>query len=135
MKQYAGMSLLIELLVVIGIVGIMVSLAVPNYTSHITHKRRLVAETELMRVAGLMEAFYAEHHTYEGATIAALAAPESVAQNTYKLAIKSSTPINYELEAVPQMQQAVNDAKCGVLILTSGGFKQMGGTGKLNECW
>src|SRR5438552_858254 len=104
---------LIELLLVLSIIGILLAIAVPNYSHHLVQERRLAAETELLRLAGLMEAFYTQYNTYEGATFAQLEASESIAQNNYRLVIQSQSATGFELAAIPQNQQAERDARCG----------------------
>lgn len=126
---------LVELLIVLSILGILLAYAIPNYTAHLTHARRLSAETALMKLAGHMEAYFAEHHSYEGATFSRLQLPEFVAENHYRLAIQSATATHFKLAAIPQDVQARYDARCGSLMLNSRGVKRISGYGRLNECW
>jgi type IV pilus assembly protein PilE len=134
MKEQQGLNLL-ELLIVLSIVGTLLAVAIPQYINHLTHTRRLTAETSLMKLAGHMEAFFAEHNTYEGANLNNLKIPEFIAENNYHLVIEKETPTEFKLAAIPQDIQARNDAHCGILLLNSRGEKRIGGYGNLNECW
>ena len=126
---------LIELMIVLSIVGVLLAYAIPSYIDHLTRTRRLAAETELMRTAGHLEAYFAEHHSYEGASLEGLKLPESVADNHYRVVIQVATATRFKLAALPQEIQARNDARCGSLILNSRGEKRISGYGNLNECW
>lgn len=133
MKQQ-GLNLL-ELLIVLSIIGGLLAFAIPNYINHLTHTRRLAAETGLMKLAGHMEAFFAEHNTYEGANFASLNVPEFTAEKHYRLVIQAATQTQFKLAAIPQDVQARHDVRCGMLVLNSKGEKRIGGYGNLNECW
>ncbi len=126
---------LVELLMALSIIGIILAYAIPNYTAHLTHARRLTAETALMNLAGHMEAYFAEHNTYEGATFSTLKVPAFIAEHYYRLVIQSATGSRFKLAAIPQDFQARHDVRCGSLVLNSEGVKRVTGYGRLNECW
>lgn len=126
---------LIELLIVLSITGLLLACAIPSYIDHLTRTRRLSAETALMKMAGHMEAYFAEHNSYEGANLDSLNLPEQVADNHYQLVIQEATASRFKLAALPQEIQARNDTRCGILMLNSQGEKQISGPGNLNECW
>ena len=58
---------LIELMVTIAITGILTSLGYPSYVSHVEDARRDTAKGDLMQLAQVMEDYYSENFTYEGA--------------------------------------------------------------------
>jgi type IV pilus assembly protein PilE len=126
---------LIELMIVLSIVGVLLAYAIPSYIDHLTRTRRLTAETALMKMAGHMETYFAEHNSYEGATFDSLQLQEFVAENHYRLIIQEATTAHFKIAAQPQDIQAKNDARCGSLVLYSSGEKHIGGYGNLNECW
>jgi len=132
MKQQ-GISLL-ELLIVLSIVGILFAYALPNYSQHLVQERRLVAATSLMKLAGHLETYFAEHNTYEGANFSSLQLPEFVADNNYHLVLASSAE-HYKITAIPQGEQARHDGLCGGLTMNSKGVKMITGYGTLNQCW
>ena len=62
-KKIAGFSLT-ELMVVVGILGILATIAIPRYNSFIVQSRRAEAKSHLHQIATLQEAFRAEHGGY-----------------------------------------------------------------------
>ncbi len=65
---------LIELLVVIVILGILLAIAVPSYLGFKQRAERSSAKANVRSALPAMEAWYADHGTYAGATKAALLA-------------------------------------------------------------
>lgn len=55
---------LVELMVAVGIVGVLVTLALPRYHAFIVQARRGEAKSNLHQIATLQEAYRAEHGTY-----------------------------------------------------------------------
>lgn len=65
---HAGFTLL-ELLVVVAIIGILMSIAIPSYQDYIRKARRGDGKTTLLTTAQAMERFYTENSTYSAATL------------------------------------------------------------------
>ena len=59
----AGFSL-VELMVAVGIVGVLVTLAVPRYQQFMVQARRGEAKSNLSHIATLQEVYKVEHYTY-----------------------------------------------------------------------
>lgn len=57
---------LIELLITLVIVGILVTIAVPNYTSHVRKTNRSDATNTLMAIAAAQEKHYLKTNSYTG---------------------------------------------------------------------
>ena len=74
MKNSQGFTL-IELMIAVAIIGILLAIAVPNYTEYITRSRiiRAVATLSDMRVK--LEQYFQDNRTYEGACVAGTTAP------------------------------------------------------------
>lgn len=60
---------LIELLIVVAIIGILMSIAIPAYQDYIRKARRGDGKTALLTIAQAMERFYTENSTYSAATV------------------------------------------------------------------
>lgn len=133
---------LMELLIVIAILGILSLITMPLYTEQITKSRRADAKVALLDLAARMERYYAEHHTYATATIAAnpttdVLSSKQSPEGFYNLSIASQTSSSFIIKAIPipGSAQAINDTKCGSFGLNQLGQKSITGTGTVAECW
>jgi type IV pilus assembly protein PilA len=63
---------LIELLVVLVIIGILLAIAVPSYLGFKQRAENRAAGSNVRAAVPAVEAFYADHNTYSGMTIAEL---------------------------------------------------------------
>jgi type IV pilus assembly protein PilE len=55
---------LIELVVVVAIIGILASIAVPSYRNYVLRSQRTDATTALLKLAAAQEKFYLQNNTY-----------------------------------------------------------------------
>ena len=62
-SKFAGLSL-VELMVAVGIVGVLATIAVPRYKSFMTQARRGEAKSNLSHLASLQEMYRVEHSKY-----------------------------------------------------------------------
>jgi type IV pilus assembly protein PilE len=143
---------LIELMVVVAIVGILASIALPSYQSYIARARRADARTQLVQVTQFMQRFYAANDSYTtdraGNPIVVLdqvplTLKVSPAEGTkmYDLAISDSdvTVTSYVIRMVPT--GSMTSDECGTLTLTSTGVRGVivGGTAGTpavrDKCW
>ncbi len=134
-----GWSLL-ELTVVLLIMGLLASLAWPQYQGHLRRGHRAAAQAALLEAQQFMERHYAVHGRYTTATGSAPGLPARLqavpagAAARYRLALQAVTPTSYELRADPQADMA-GDA-CGSLLLHSTGAKGRTGSGAtVAQCW
>jgi type IV pilus assembly protein PilA len=65
---------LIELLIVLVIIGILLAIAVPSYLGFKTRAEKNAAASNVRAALPSVEAFYADHSTYTGATRTKIAA-------------------------------------------------------------
>ena len=61
----AGMTL-IELMIVVAIVALLASIAVPSYRQYVLRANRTEATTALLQLAAAQEKFYLQNNTYAG---------------------------------------------------------------------
>lgn len=63
MKERRGFTL-IEVLIVLAIVGILTSIALPNYTAHIVRTKRTEGQVALVEVMQRQERYFGRHNSY-----------------------------------------------------------------------
>lgn len=114
---------LIELMVVVAIIGILAAIAFPSYQTYVRKGYRADAESHLMELAQMQQAYFLDARTYAD-SVAALNATTPVAVSSrYTIAIEVAPgpPSTYTISAAPKGSQA--DDACGTLSLNSAGTK------------
>ena len=129
-----GFSLL-EILFTIAIVGILLSIGYPSYTSHIVHVRRNEAILGLNDLAGHIEQFYEINNSYQNATLRALNFKEYTEDGFYKFSIDTAISSEYEISAIPQQSQEKSDNECGILSLNQNYEKKSSKSVRPEICW
>lgn len=137
---------LAELLAALAVIGIVMALAVPNYSGYAIRSRRIEARVALVEAMQQQERYYTRHHTY-----AAFSGDEprpgfrwwtgpSAARSAYEVVAApcngSSLMECVELRAIPgspNVDPLFVDAECGALYLRSDGSRGAAANGR--ECW
>lgn len=137
---------LIELIVVMIIVGILASVAIPSYRAYVIRSNRADAKDALLTLATAQEKYYLQCNTYAtdfaNATDCAagqLNAPDVSKNGWYELAIEAGDAIGFTIAATaaPGGNQA-NDGACNVFRITDRGVRTAetsGGGDNSAECW
>jgi type IV pilus assembly protein PilE len=144
-RNVAGVTLL-ELLVTVGIVGILAAVAYPSYLQYVIRSNRSIAKSALLQVADRQEQFFADNKRYaadltqlrypangfmvnnDGTPVAAAAA-----DRLYAISLTNTSATTFTVNAAPQLQQATKDTLCQTLTLTHTGRR--GQTGASTDCW
>jgi len=94
---------LIELMIVIAIIGVIVSFALPSYTEMMRKAKRSDAKIELLRIAQLQENFFAQNLSYAKSLKQLAFSTNSVAsaKGLYQVSVSRKTPANCDPEASP----------------------------------
>lgn len=126
---------LIELLCVLGLMGLLASLAYPTYTQHLVHARRIDGQSALLDLAMRLEQHYLHTGTYNTATLGAGKKTDILSCATspgghYQLHIKKATQKTFLLEAAALGAQAKQDVQCSHLTLDAHGHE-----GQAAVCW
>lgn len=136
MEKYNRGVTLLELMVVVVIVGILASIAVPSYRSYVLRAQRSDAMAALLRVAAAQEKFYLQNNTYtnnfgtgglklaSGATTTTLASEHGY----YDIAVAAPTGTtlvtNFTVTATaPSTSPQYADTFCRSFTLTESGAK------------
>ena len=139
---------LIELMIVVAIIAVLASIAIPAYQSQMDAGRRSDGKAALMAFAQAMERSFTEEGTYAKAdgddadettatspTIFATQAPISSGAKSYDLQIMSANNTSYVLRATPINVQAGD----GAMEITSTGIMRWDrdddGFGSTDNCW
>jgi type IV pilus assembly protein PilE len=62
-RRQFGVTLL-ELMIVVGLIGILAAIAVPSYRGYVLRAQRTDATAALLRIAAAQEKFYLQNNTY-----------------------------------------------------------------------
>lgn len=122
---------LIEVMIVVVIVAILASIALPSYQDSIRKSRRGDAEQFLMNLAQLNQQYFLDNRSYTS-TVATLATtPSSVSSYyTVTISVTAGPPSTFSISAAPIGDQ-VSDS-CGTLTITSAGGKS---SSSGSNCW
>lgn len=132
---------LIELMVVVAIMGILVSIAMPAYTESVRRSNRAEAKSELVQVAAEQERFFSSTNSYSTDatplnTPVVAARVRTTTNAWYSIAVTACAGgaiANCFLATATAQNEQLADG-CTTLTLTSTGLR--GSTGLASdECW
>jgi type IV pilus assembly protein PilE len=119
MQKRNGFSL-IELLIVIVIVGILASIALPSYRQYIIRSKRRAAQTALVDIANREQQYFIANRAYADDGDLGYVLPDDVGENyTFDITLDAGPPPTFTITFTPTGDQAVD----GDLSLTSEGVK------------
>jgi len=135
---------LIELIIVIAIVGILTSIALPMYRDYVIRANRTEAKAALAAVALAQERFYSANNTYTSniASLGSMTVVKSTGETDggyYSISIALQSSGNaYTLSATPQAKAGQASDNCKILTLTNTGLKNVSGANSgytAANCW
>jgi type IV pilus assembly protein PilE len=133
-RRQAGVTLM-ELMVVVAIIGILASIAVPAYQSYMTRTYRGAAKACISEFGQALERYYTTELTYVGAAPAPGCTTESDLDDRYTIAVTNLAQRTYTITATPIAVQLARDTQCGALSLNQAGTRGETGSQDLEFCW
>lgn len=135
MNRRGGGFTLIELAIVVAVIALLLSIAVPSYQAQVVKTRRSEGKALLLEVAGRLERCFTRHSAYNHADCAAAATATSEG-GWYQVSADPLAASSFTLRAAPQKAQASDDAGCGTLTLTHVGVRARTGSAPDGyDCW
>lgn len=133
---------MIEILIVVAILGVLASIALPAYNNSVIRSNRAEAKGELLIVAGDQERFWSSNNTYStDATPLVTETPANLTTRTtqngwYQITVAAGGTGNittsFVATATPQGDQTAD--VCTTLTISSTGVRGATG-GTVDECW
>ncbi len=119
---------LVELVIALGIILTLATIAYPTYEGYMARSYRQNAQIQLLKLAQNLEIYHGENQSYVGYV-------QTVQSKHYDIKIAGASEENYSLEAIPDLVQAKRDKLCGSLNLDNTGKRSISGNGNLAQCW
>jgi type IV pilus assembly protein PilE len=110
-KQFTAGFSFVELVIVLLIFAIILTVAVPAYTSYVMQARRTDARTSLTLDQTIIERCYAQNFSYSATCTAMPTYSHTSQQGFYSISISNLTATTYTLTATATGQQ-VKDTLC-----------------------
>ncbi len=137
-KSARGVTL-IELMVVILVLAILASIAVPSYRRYVMRSNRTEATAALLQLRIAQEKFFLQNGQYadDGALTTAppggLGIPGSTASNYYTITLDRTSTTTYTATATAVNGQA-DDDRCATLTINETGTRGSSPSA-ITECW
>ena len=124
---------LIELVVAMGIVGILAAIAIPAYGAYTKTANRTDATRTMTSDAQALERCYSQNFSYTvNCNVAAGSAPSVQGYYTITIALAASS---YTITATPLKSPQTQDSACTSFTLNNAGTQGATGSATSQTCW
>jgi type IV pilus assembly protein PilE len=146
MRKYMKGVTLVELMVVVVIIAVLMSVAVPSYRQYTIRANRSEGQAMLLQIAANQERWYLSNNTYATNAQLTLDPPLGLGMRNmsesgfYDLAITASDATTFAAVSTAQAGQAA-DTDCDVLAIDATGRRYAGpgpafaANNNLDKCW
>lgn len=134
MRKYMRGITLTELMVVVVIVGILATVAYPNYREFVARAKRTEAKSMLLQVASMQERFYLQNQSYTTDLTSlgfANAANQVSDSGSYRLNVTAADANDFTAQAV-YLNADAEAGKCATFQIDGRGTKT---SAPLGDCW
>ena len=132
-KKNGGMTL-VELLIVVAIVGILASIALPSWNSQVQKVRRADARNALLNVQLEQEKYRSTNGAYAG-SLSDLGLGHYETGNYYNVSIVSNSFTAFLATAAPNTNGGQSDDSCGTFAISQSGIVETEPFALVSECW
>ena len=134
-ERARGFSL-IELMIVVAVMAILASVALPSYRQHVMRSHRTDATSALLRLAAEQEKYYIQNNRY--GTYAQLKSPVTE-HGWYTLAVTAADATTFTATATAKTgEPQEGDKDCRVFTVTAAGqhtAKDSANADSTDKCW
>lgn len=125
MKKVARGVTLLELMIVIAIVALLASIAVPSYRNYVLRAQRSDATAALLRIAAAQEKFYLQNNTYTAALDnTGLNIGTASEHGWYNLSVTAANTTGFSAQATaPAASAQYRDTDCRTFTITETGAR------------
>lgn len=123
---------MVELMIVVAIIGILASIAVPSYTEYVMRGKAAEATSTLADLKSRMEQCFQDNKDYTHANCAALCATPAGAENFTYSCTPASTDSTYTLAAAAVAGRGIDGFS---FTIDQDGAKTSNFAGNTGNCW